>query len=409
MPKPSDAQIQALPNDLRFQYQQFLEEDEDGAIYERFNRKAQERIEAQQKIAEEQLMLERIQQGDMQNVPQIVQDVLDVSESIGGVGEKDFSRFTPGFEKFITTPDTPLAQETVEARLPELKGDITDLQLQAYKDAEQYYRGQGFLSDAEAKQASVEEFVRQYGSKQEYINNQIAAGSSATPETLGFLYDQGYNIANEPPGGFPNTAEAMAKKQVYGETQGRDTFGPLNAPIQPRRYAQFGDMAPVGPRTDPGTAQVPIIRSLRDMSPKEAQASISALGLPFRGASPVAEEFRQNPQRAAEMSPMALAREAFRPQVVKTGEQKRIEREQQARKADFLIAQVEDIQKEQPELSQKEAILEFAQQVEDQSFDLLVQQGMKEKLTPEYVRQYKMRDPISAGALQISLVRCGRQ
>ena len=96
------------------------------------------------------------------------------------------------------------------------------------------------------------------------------------------------------------------------------------------------------------------------------------------------------------MSPMALAREAFRPQVVKTGEQKRIEREQQARKADFLIAQVEDIQKEQPELSQKEAILEFAQQVEDQSFDLLVQQGMKEKLTPEYVRQYKMRDPISA-------------
>ena len=145
MPKPSDAQIQALPNDLRFQYQQFLEEDEDGAIYERFNRKAQERIEAQQKLAEEQLMLERIQSGDMQNVPQIVQDVLDVSETIGGVGEKDFSRFTPGFEKFITTPDTPLAQETVEARLPELKGDITDLQLQAYKDAEQYYRGQGFL------------------------------------------------------------------------------------------------------------------------------------------------------------------------------------------------------------------------------------------------------------------------
>jgi len=98
MPRPSDAQIQALPNDLRYQYSQYLEEDPDGVIFARFERKAQERAEAQRRAAEEQLMLQRIQSGDMSEVPQIVQDVLDVSESIGSAGgEADFSRFTPGF------------------------------------------------------------------------------------------------------------------------------------------------------------------------------------------------------------------------------------------------------------------------------------------------------------------------
>ena len=262
-------------------------------------------------------------------------------------------------------------------------------------DATEYYKKQGYLSDAEAKQASINKFAETYGTKVEYIDKMLRdPNNNFTAETLGFLYEQGANIAESPPGGFPNTAEAMAKKQVYGETRGVDTFGPLNKAIQPRRYAQFGDMEPVGPRTDPGTAQIPLIRSIRDYAPGEVEAVLSTIAPP-RGASPVAEDFRRNPQRAAELSPEALAREAFRPQVVKTGEQKRLEREEESRKRQLMFSSAEDILKQNPNMTPEMAILELAEQMEEQGFDLLVQQGMRQKLTPDYIRAYKMRDPIS--------------
>ena len=103
MPKPSDTEIQALPPDLRREYMQFLDTDESGDAYQRYLRLAEDRKKAQDQRAEEALMLEKIRIGE--TVPPIIQDVLDRSETMGSsdADMPDFSTFTPGFEKFITT------------------------------------------------------------------------------------------------------------------------------------------------------------------------------------------------------------------------------------------------------------------------------------------------------------------
>ena len=107
-----------------------------------------------------------------------------------------------------------------------------------------------------------------------------------------------FRFAQKPPAGFSNTAEQKAFEDIKGDPSDPSVMGKLNRPQQPRRFQQYGQMEPVGPRST----------NL------------------MQGASPLAEDLRQQPELAREMSTSRLAAEAFRPQVIKSGEQVRQEK-----------------------------------------------------------------------------------
>ena len=392
MAKPSDAEIQALPNDLRLQYLEFADEDESGDSFLQFQLLSDQRTAAQKKAAEDALMLDRIQtpEGRAQ-VPKMIQDVLDMSETIGGTdaGSKDFSRFMAGFGDFVTTEGTPLTTETQKERPLTPKTAVEDMQAQAVEDAKVYFIGQGYKTELEIQQLSIDDFIEKYGNKQDFVNKTLADPKNNKPiGTLEFEYDQAYNMALNPPGGFPQSAESAADREVLGIVRDREVFGPLNQPIQPRRYAQYGDREPVGPRLDS-----PIIKSFRNMTPTEAQA-LTNIAFPPLGASPVAEEFRENPERAANLSPTALAREAFRPQVVRTGTERRAELEEESKVQDIIMGEINALKNQG--MSQDDALLAYAQKKEDQAVAALELQGMRENMSADYLRSYRMQDPINA-------------
>ena len=200
MPKPSDAEIQALPPDLRRQYMQFLPTDESGDAYQRYLRLAEARKRAQDKAAEEALMLEKIRLGD--EVPPIIQDVLDRSETMGSsdADMPDFSTFTPGFEKFITTEDTPLTVETARARPLTPETAVQDLQAESVKDATRYYLDQGFKSEAQLKKASIDAFVEKNGTLDEYLAKIRETNPTYPLGTAQMQYEQAYELSANPPG-----------------------------------------------------------------------------------------------------------------------------------------------------------------------------------------------------------------
>ena len=156
-------------------------------------------------------------------------------------------------------------------------------------------------------------------------------------------------------------------------------------------------MPKVGPRMESPLMQTDPIKLLRDMSPEEAEASLRmALGSisPPTGGSLIAEELRRNPEIARDVPLSTLAAEAFRPQVIKSGDVVRQERQLERTQRGLILEDVGAIMKEQG-IDEQKAMKAYIADLEKQSYELLVGQGMKERITPEYVRKYRLQDPMA--------------
>ena len=397
MPKPTPQELQQLNEDYLFRYNKLAPLDVDGSMFQALLQEQLRGEQALQESTDEALMLDRIKTGDRTGLPQTVEFVLDKSEAIGDVPDEanPFSRFMPGFDP-VVDPDrgaTINVQQQREA--PTVEG-LTRQESLAVIEAEKYFRDQGFPTFEEAQQQSLQAYLDEFGDQDSYITNAMRNSNISYDAALA-EYDQGYNLALNPPGGFPNTADNKAKQKVLAEFRGGDAFGDIKKPIQPRRYQQYGEMPKVGPRMESPLMQTGPIKLLRDMSPEEAQQSLDmALRAisPPTGGSVMAEEIRLNPEIARDVPLQTLAAEAFRPQVIKSGDVVRQEQQQQGMQRGLILEDVGAIMKEQG-IDEKKAMKAYIEDLEKQSYELLVAQGMKERITPDYVRTYRMRDPIA--------------
>ena len=106
----------------------------------------------------------------------------------------------------------------------------------------------------------------------------------------------------------------------------------------------------------------------------------------MQGASPMAEDLRQQPELAREMSTSRLAAETFRPQIVKSGEQVRQEKARQKPKRDALLdAQAELM--ETTKMSEEEAFNELVDQMKEQAKTQL-RKDLENRVTPKMLLDY---------------------
>ena len=397
MPKPTPQELQQLNDEYRFRYDRLAPMDEDGSMFQALLQEQLRGEEALQQSTDEALMLDRIKTGDRTGIPQTVEFVLDKSEAIGDVPDEanPFSRFMPGFDP-VVDPDRGATVNVQQQRPAPTRGELTRAESLAVVEAEKYFRDQGFPTFEEAQQQSLQAYLDEFGDQDSYINNAMRNSNISYEDALA-EYDQGYNLALNPPGGFPNTADNKAKQKVLAEFRGGDAFGDIKKPVQPRRYQQYGEMPKVGPRMESPLMQTGPIKLLRDMSPEEAEASLRmALGSisPPTGGSLIAEELRRNPEIARDVPLNTLAAEAFRPQVIKSGDVVREERQLERTQRGLILEDVGAIMKEQG-IDEQKAMKQYITDLEKQSYELLVAQGMKDRITPEYVRTYRIKDPMA--------------
>ena len=174
-----------------------------------------------------------------------------------------------------------------------------------------------------------------------------------TDEELGTHYDAMFKEAQNPREEFAPTAYTKAFEEIISSTNDPRVRPNIKAPIQPRRYQQFGDMEVVNPRGE----------------------NITELG---QGASRVAEDFRAQPDLVREMGLGNLFVEATRPQVVKSGEQARRERAEADKiKTRVMDSMIQILEVSDNELTEMEAFDKLTEQYIEQA-----QVGIRKELVP---------------------------
>jgi hypothetical protein len=134
------------------------------------------------------------------------------------------------------------------------------------------------------------------------------------------------------------------------------------------RYAEWGDMEKVMPRGE----------------------GITELG---QGASGVAEDFRRQPDLVREMSTRTLFTEAVRPQVIKSGEQVRRERDKAQQIRSRVLGGVQEIMDE-TKATEKEAFEKITEQYLEQA-KITIRKEMIPRITFEMQKNYRLTSPKS--------------
>jgi hypothetical protein len=255
-------------------------------------------LEAQQFFIKEEETDKALQSGNLEAVPQAVKDVLDIPTLLSKY--KPLAEFQPGFAPVIPPLEKQLGTAGKVNKLTDPKNldkSITD----ALSVGENYYAQQGFPTAEQQQNDAIRNFIETFGDKQNYIRTNPRQYQS-TNEELGKHYDAMFEEAKNPRQSFSPSAANKAFEDIVGSTRDNRVRPNIDAPFQPRRYQQYGDMPKVMPRGE----------------------GITELG---QGASPVAEDFRKQPDLVREMSLPSLFTEATRPQVVVSGEQVRKDRQ----------------------------------------------------------------------------------
>jgi hypothetical protein len=260
-------------------------------------------LEAQQFFIKEEETDKALQSGNLEAVPQAVKDVLDIPTLLSKY--KPLAEFQPGFAPVIPPLEKQLGTAGKVNKLTDPKNldkSITD----ALSVGENYYAQQGFPTAEQQQNDAIRNFIETFGDKQNYIRTNPRQYQS-TNEELGKHYDAMFEEAKNPRQSFSPSAANKAFEDIVGSTRDNRVRPNIDAPFQPRRYQQYGDMPKVMPRGEAIN-----------------KAALTELG---QGASGVAEDFRKQPDLVREMSLPSLFTEATRPQVVVSGEQVRKDRQ----------------------------------------------------------------------------------
>ena len=306
-------------------------------------------------------MERKVKEGKVGELPPEILEVLDINQD--STQFKPFSQFMPGFDPVVPEDRQPLAPASISLRSRNVydPARMDKLEQQAMNTAIGYYQGQGFPSYQDAQRKSIESFIESYGTKESFIERE----SANLGDGAGARYDLLFSIAQKPPMGFTQSAEQKAYEDLKGDKADASVMGNLKRPDQPRRFAQYDDMQKVGPRApDPG------------LDPRQI----------LQGASPLAEDLREQPELARELDLGTLAVEAFRPQVVKSGEQVRKERAAQGLKKDVLLkAQIQIMDEQQ--LTEEDAFNEVADSLLE-SARTQARNQLKDRVTPKMLLDY---------------------
>lgn len=313
-------------------------------------------FEAQQSQTQQEETDVAIETGNVEAIPQAIKDVLDIPEAgFNSSTYKPFSAFQPGFEPVIPPPerqlDSTAQQATKNSRIYDPFG-FKEKELKAVETGESYYLNQGYPNFQSIQQKSLKDFSAKFGDKENYVNTN-PSNYQMTDEELGTHYDAMFKEAQNPREEFAPTAYTKAFEEIISSTDDPRVRPNIKAPIQPRRYQQFGDMEVVNPRGE----------------------NITELG---QGASRVAEDFRAQPDLVREMGLGNLFVEATRPQVVKSGEQARRERAEADKiKSRVMDSMIQILEASNNELTEMEAFDKLTEQYIEQA-----QVGIRKELVP---------------------------
>jgi hypothetical protein len=260
------------------------------------------------------------------------------------------------------------------------------MEAKAIQTATDYYIQQGLPSYAEAQREAIDNFVGQYGTLENFVNTD-PLGLGGTENERANRYNVMLGFVQNPPSGFSNTAEQKAYEDLKGDPSDPSIMGTLKRPQQPRRYRQYGDMPKVGPRVD--TFNMPDAPTTTGISPN--------IGF-MQGASPLAEDLRQQPELAREMSVSELATEAFRPQIVKSGEQVRQEKSAQEIKRNQLLEAQAAIMNAEKGVTEEQAFNQLVDEMMAQAKTQADQQ-MRNRVTPKMLLDYHTGSLTAMGRL----------
>jgi hypothetical protein len=325
-------------------------------------------IEAQQALQKQGEINDALKDGRMKDVPQEVQDVFQPPD--GSRLSSPFKAMVPGFDPVIPPVERQLPATSIQAirdgRSLYDPQNRNKAELEATQTAAQYYLNQGYPSFETAQNSSISNFLATYGDKEDFTNNN-PLGLALTPNELQARWDTMYAVAKDPPSGFLQTAEQKGFEDIQGQMD-RSVPGSLWNPSQPRRYAEWGDMEKVMPRGE----------------------GITELG---QGASGVAEDFRRQPDLVREMSTRTLFTEAVRPQVIKSGEQVRRERDKAQQIRSRVLGGVQEIMDE-TKATEKEAFEKITEQYLEQA-KITIRKEMIPRITFEMQKNYRLTSPKS--------------
>ena len=323
-------------------------------------------IDAQKTLTEEATIERQIKEDPTQLPPEIL-DVLDIERP--GETFAPFSQFLPGFQPEVVPAESqralPPAITSLRNRNVYDPQRIPMMEAKAVADLTDYYVQQGFPTYEQAQFDAVQKFADEYGTREQFIaNDPLGLGDGA-----GQRYDLMFRFAQKPPTGFTNTAEQKAYEQIKGDPADPSVMGRLDRPAQPKRFAQYGDMEKVGPRS----------------------TNI------MQGASPMAEDLRQQPELAREMSTSRLAAEAFRPQIIKSGEQVRQEKAAQKPLRDALLNAQGQLM-EQEKMNEEEAFNALVDQMKEQA-KVQLRMNLENRVTPKMLLDYHTGSITAMGRL----------
>jgi len=415
---PTPEELEKLNDIYRFNYDQMIRDgliDPDEA-YKTIFAEQQSEVNAQQNLTQQAEMERNVKSGRTDLLPQEIIDVLDLDSPASTY--KPFSQFMPGFEPEVPEDRPPLPPAAFSMRNRNVYDPkrIEKLEQQAMETAIGYYQGQGFPSYQEAQNKSLKDFVEKFGGRAEFVETDpLGLGGDTTSRAK--RYDLMFSIAKDPPMGFTQSAEQKAYEDLKGDKADPAVMGNIKRPDQPRRYAQYDDMQKVGPRAPSDavpsipipftgeTIDVPVYDENFQQTGETERKTFDQRSIPIpgrtllQGASPLAEDLRTQPELAREMDTSTLAVEAFRPQVVKSGEQVRKERAQQNLKRDVLLKAQQQIMDEQ-QLTEEDAFNEVVDSLLGQARNQARAQ-LENRVTPKMLLDYHTGSLTAMGRLKM--------